>query len=153
NPGSDDPYNPAAWPAWARLIPHVLAADLAATTNPALRQLACDASEYLAIRSDVRTAYDLTSQIHQAWRHRLGDDPPDTWSIGNYLAWSLRHMRRFAEARDLDQDILDRRRHALGADHPDTLESATHLALDLHQLGELLAARDLSQDTLARTRR
>jgi len=41
NPG--DPPNPATWPCWARLMPHVLAADLTATDNPDLRELACDA--------------------------------------------------------------------------------------------------------------
>ena len=35
NPG--DPADPATWPRWARLMPHLLAADLAATDNPALR--------------------------------------------------------------------------------------------------------------------
>ena len=39
NPG--DPPNPVTWPRWARLMPHVLAADLAATDSPALRELAC----------------------------------------------------------------------------------------------------------------
>src|SRR5215471_15429114 len=38
NPG--DPPNPVTWPLWARLTPHVLAADLAATDSPALRELA-----------------------------------------------------------------------------------------------------------------
>ena len=35
-----DPPNPVTWPRWARLMPHVLAADLAATDSPALRELA-----------------------------------------------------------------------------------------------------------------
>ena len=38
NPG--DMPNPIKWPRWARLTPHVLAADLAATDSPALRELA-----------------------------------------------------------------------------------------------------------------
>jgi hypothetical protein len=42
-----DPTNPGTWPRWARLMPHLLAADLAATDSPALRQLACDACAYL----------------------------------------------------------------------------------------------------------
>ena len=33
NPGDAD--NPATWPRWARLVPHLLAADLAATDSPA----------------------------------------------------------------------------------------------------------------------
>jgi hypothetical protein len=144
------PYETVAWPAWARLIPHLLAADLEATANSSLRRLTCGASAYLVVRGDARTAYDLTTRVYQPWRHRLGADHPHTCSIGNYLAWALRHMGRYAEARELDQDILVRRRRVLGEDHRDTLTSATHLALDLHRMGEVQAARDLDEDTLAR---
>jgi len=151
HPGNSE--DPTTWPAWARLMPHLLAADLADATNPGLRKLACDASAYLVLRGDARTAFDLTTQAYRPWRHRLGDDDPHVWSIGDSLAWALRHMWRFAEARGLDQDILARRRRILGDDHPDSLWSACHLALDLHQMGEVQAARDLNQDTLARSRR
>ena len=151
HPGSSE--DPATWPAWTRLMPHLLAADLTATTSSDLRQLACDASAYLVFRGDTRTAYDLATRIYQPWRHRLGYDDPHTWSIGDSLAWALRLMRRYAEARGLDQDILARRRRVLGKDHPDSLWSACHLALDLHRMGEVQAARDLDQDTLARSRR
>ena len=145
--------DPATWPAWARLMPHLLAADLTATTSPDLRQLACDASVYLVFRGDARSGYDLTTRIYQPWRHRLGDNDPHVWSVGDSLAWALRLMWRFAEALKLDQDILGRRRRILGEDHRDSLWSACHLALDLHHMGEVQAARDLNQDTLARSRR
>ena len=102
-------------------MPHLLAADLAATASSDLRQLACNASEYLVFRGDSRTAYDLTTRIYQPWQHRLGDDDPHVWSVGDSLAWALRLMWRFAEARELDQDILARRRRILGEDHRDTL--------------------------------
>jgi tetratricopeptide (TPR) repeat protein len=151
HPGASE--DPSAWPAWARLMPHLLAADLAGTASSDLRQLACDASAYLVFRGDTRTAYDLTTRIYQPWRHRLGDDDPHVWSIGDSLAWALRLMWRFAEARELDQDILARRRRILGDDHPDSLWSACHLALDLLQMGEVSAARDLNRDILARSRR
>ena len=48
-----------------------------------------------------------------------------------YLAWALRDMGRYAEARELDEDTLARRRRVLGEDHPDTLISANNLANDL----------------------
>ena len=35
---SPRPANPATWPRWARLMPHLLAADLVATDSPALRE-------------------------------------------------------------------------------------------------------------------
>jgi hypothetical protein len=50
NPG--DPPNPVTWPRWARLTPHVLAADLAATNSPALRELARHTCWYLIERVD-----------------------------------------------------------------------------------------------------
>ena len=151
DPGNED--NPSDWPQWARLMPHLLAADLDATDNPKLRQLAYRASRYLLARGDARTSYDLASPLYQQWRERLGSDDDATMGIAYYLAQALRAMARYAEARDLDQDILDRSRRVLGDDHPSTLASATTLASDLRRLGEVQAARELDQDTLARQRR
>jgi hypothetical protein len=151
NPG--DPPNPATWPRWAQLMPHLLAADLAATDDPGLRWLACDACWYLLARGDTRTGHDLASPVYQQWNDRLGGDDPHTLSIVHYLAWALQEMGRHADARDLDEDSLARERRLRGEDHPSTLASATHLAIDLHKLGEVQAARDLDQDTLDRYRR
>jgi hypothetical protein len=50
-----DPPNPDTWTRWARLMPHVLAADLAATDNPELRQLVRRMCWYLIERGDART--------------------------------------------------------------------------------------------------
>ena len=151
NPG--DMPNPATWPRWAQLTPHVLAADLAATGSPALRQLAGDTCWYLLERGDTRTAHDLASGLRQHWRDRLGEDHPHTLTAAHYLARTLLEMGRHAESRDLNQDTLTRRRRILGHDHPDTLYSAHNLAINLRQLGDVQAAHDLNQDTLARHRR
>jgi hypothetical protein len=147
------PGDPVTWPRWAQLMPHLLAADLAAAANPALRRMACDGCAYLVSRGDIRPGHDLARSLHQDWRERLGDDDEDTRWAANYLAWALRSMGHYAEARELDQDILDRSRRVLGEDHPDTLIYASDLAVDLRRLGELQAARDLNQDTLNRKRR
>ncbi len=151
NPGN--PLDPATWARWARLMPHLLAADLAATGSPALRQLACDACTYLMTRGDTRTAHDLASDLRQHWRDRLGDDHEHTWAAARSLAWAFVAMGRYAEARDLDQDTLDRRHRILGQDHPDTLYSATCLAADLGHLGRRAEARSLAQDTMDRSGR
>ena len=148
-----DPCNPATWPQWAQLMPHLLVADLAATHSPGLRQLACDACWYLLSRGDIRTCHGFTSSLRQHWRDRLGDDHEHTLEIARYLAWTLQAMGRYAEARDLDQDTLDRRRRILGDDHLSTLVSANHLVNDLRLLGEVQAARNLGQDTRDRKRR
>ena len=148
-----DPPNPVTWPPWARLTPHVLAADLAATDSPALRQTAGDTCWYLIERGDTRTAHDLVAGLRQQWRDRLGEDHQHTLTAAHYLAWTLLEMGRYAESRGLNQDTLARRRRVLGQDHPDTLYSAHNLAINLRKLGEVQAARDLNHDTLARRRR
>ena len=68
NPG--DPEHPATWPRWARLMPHVMAADLAVADSPALRKLACDACGYLRARRDIHTCHDLSDNLRQQWRER-----------------------------------------------------------------------------------
>jgi transcriptional regulator with XRE-family HTH domain len=151
NPG--DPPNPVTWPRWARLTPHVLAADLAATDSPALRELARHTCWYLIERGDTRTAHDLVSGLRQHWCNRLGEDHEHTLMAAHYLAWTLLEMGRYAESRALNQDTLARRRRVLGQDHPDTLYSAHNLAICLRKLGDVEAARDLDHDILDRHRR
>ena len=151
NPGAAS--DPSTWQVWARLMPHLLAADLAATTNPALRSLACEACWYLRVRGDIRSGHDLADHLYRQWRERLGGDDIHTLSIVHTLAWVLRDMGRYGAARELDEDSLTRERRLRGEDHPNALESANSLAVDLYELGEVQAARELDQDTLARRRR
>ena len=148
-----DAGNPTTWPRWAVLMPHLLAADLAATDNSGLRRMARDACYYLVARGDTRMGHDLASALRQRWRERLGDDHENTRWVTNYLAWTLRIMGRYAQARDLSQDNLDRTRRILGEDHLDSLACAVDLAADLLMLGEIQAARDLNLNTLDRLRR
>jgi hypothetical protein len=148
-----DPDNPVSWPRWARLMPHLIAADVAVTDNPGLRGMACNACYYLLARGDTRTGHDLASELRQHWRDRLGDDHQDTLAVTRCLAVAFREMGRYAEARDLGQDLLDRYRRVLGEDHPATLVVTLQLADNLRALGEVRAAWDLDQDTLDRYRR
>ena len=73
-----DAGNPVTWPRWAQLMPHLLAADLAATDSSALRWMACNACWYLLARGDTRAAHDLAADLRRHWRDRLGDDDENT---------------------------------------------------------------------------
>ena len=148
-----DPLNPVTWSRWARLMPHLLAADLAGADSAALRSRACDGCWYLIARGDIRPGYDLAADLHRQWRDRIGEDHSDVRAITNYLNWALREMGRYVEARDLAQTTLDRQRQVLGKDHPETLITASSLATSLRELGEVKAARHLDHDTLNRRRR
>jgi len=146
-----DPKDPATWPEWARLMPHLLAVDLAAAASP-LRSLACRGCWYLIMRGDTRAGYALASNLRQQWRDRLGDTDPHVREITHDLGWALRDMGSYARARDLAQDTLAHQRQVLGEDDSDTLRTASSLATSLRALGEVQAARDLDHDTLNRRR-
>ncbi len=147
------PVDPVTWPGWARLMPHLLAADLGATANPGLRDLACLGNWYQLARGDARSCHDLAERLYRQWRERLGGADPSTLSIAHNLASALRDTGHYAAARELDEDSLAQERRLHGADHPRTLNSANSLAVDLRGLGEHQAARELDEDTLARRRR
>ena len=148
-----DPADPSAWPAWARLLPHLLVLNPAGTSNAKLRNLACHGAWYLVKRGDARTGRDLAENLHQRWRGTLGPDHRDTLCAATTLAYALWELGSYREARDLDEDTLARRRRTLGDDHIETLRSATHFDLRLGSLGEFQAAREVGEDTLARCRR
>jgi hypothetical protein len=144
-----DPADPANWPGWAQIMPHLLAAGL----SPDSRELARYACWYLLARGDADTAYDLASDMYRQWRQQLGPDDPDTLSAAHYLTGALRRMGRFGDARSLDENTLAREQRLLGDDHPSALASANNLAIDLRELGEVRAARELDQDSLYGYRR
>jgi len=148
----DDGTNPALWPRWSLLLPHILACDPATTDNTQLRWLTYDAGWYLLARGDARTALPLAEQLHTAWHQRHGPDDPTTIVASDLLAYAHRELGHYQQARNLHEDTLTRSRRLYGDDHPDTLASAHNLAIDLSGLGEHQQARELDEDTLARSR-
>jgi hypothetical protein len=98
--------DPASWPVWATILPHLLALD-PATAPPALHQLALRAHWYLYARGEPKTALPLARTWHQHWSHTLGPDHPDTLASAYGLAVDLSALGRHQEAHDLFQTSLD----------------------------------------------
>ncbi|MDQ3760687.1 MAG: FxSxx-COOH system tetratricopeptide repeat protein [Actinomycetota bacterium] len=153
---ADPWHNPASWPAWRQLLPHVLAVtDPTYSTEPTSSDvpwLLDHAGTYLHTRGETRPARTLFEYARHLYRGLLGDDHPDTLSSASNLARVLRGPE-FERACEIDEDTLARRRRVLGDDHPDTLSSASNLAVDLSALGQYERARELHEDTVTRYRR
>ena len=147
-----DAADPATWPAWPALIPHLLTPDPADLTTDAGRNAAYEACWYLMDRGNTPTALPRLQQLHHTWTQQLGPDHQHTLWSATYLARAYDDTGDHAQARILDEDTLDRQRRVLGEDHPNTLNCANNLAIRLAALGELEAARTLAEDTLARQR-
>ncbi|MEV4637436.1 FxSxx-COOH system tetratricopeptide repeat protein, partial [Actinoplanes sp. NPDC049548] len=150
-----DPWdNPRVWPAWRRLLPHVLTAiDPDRQLSAATAELAtlCDqAAAYQQARGEPREALSLSQRAYDLRHKLLGPDDYDALLSATRLALDLHQLGEVGRARELDEDIYARSRRVLGEDHPETLTSANNLALDLHVLGEVARARELNEDTYAR---
>ena len=150
HPGDEE--LPRTWPAWARLLPHLVAVDPDDSTT-VLRTLTNDAVWYLIRRGDARSGHELASRLYQRQLDRAGPDELGTLAAATTLAVVLTEMGESGKARELDEDTLARCRRVLGEDQPNTLTSANNLAGDLRGLGEHRAARELDEDTLTRRRR
>ncbi|WP_405639066.1 FxSxx-COOH system tetratricopeptide repeat protein [Streptomyces sp. NBC_00019] len=145
--------DPAAWPAWRVLLPHLLVVDPAHITTTAARDRVRNACWYLMDRGQAHPARDRLQQLYDIWSRELGPDHEDTLWTAHYLARAHGDTQNHERGRALDEDTLQRRRHLLGEDHPHTLTTASNLALRLAALGLMEEARVLGEETLARQRR
>ncbi|RKT56508.1 FxSxx-COOH system tetratricopeptide repeat protein [Saccharothrix australiensis] len=149
--------NPAVWPWWRQLLPHVLEATAAGRAPDAIADSASwllyAAGTYLAARGEPRQAVVLQERAYGDTRGRLGADDTDTLSMAAGLADTLREAEDYERARVLGEDTLARLKKVSGDDDPTTLMAATNLANVLQWMGEGDQARRLNEDTLARRRR
>ncbi|MEU8335986.1 FxSxx-COOH system tetratricopeptide repeat protein, partial [Micromonospora tulbaghiae] len=148
-----DPRDPAAWQGWARLLPHLLAADPASSTNSDLRDLANRAIVFLIVRGDARPAQRLADHLYQQWRQTLGPDHPHALKAATELVWAYRDLGELNQLRPLIEDTLARQRLTLGEEHPHTLRSTSDLGVVLDTQGDHEQARQMHQDVLERRQR
>jgi len=144
---------PSTWPAWGRLLPHLVALAPERSGNPSLQTATVQAAGYLLDSGKVSDARSLATRIHEAWRDRLGPDDRQTLRIANTLASARRVSGHLDQARQLVEDILGGSRRLYGDDDPDTLDIANNLGLVLHALGNYHDARELNERTLRHLRR
>jgi tetratricopeptide (TPR) repeat protein len=144
--------NPGTWPAWARLLPHLLAIDPAHSDNPALHSAATRAVLYLTASGSNADGTRLGLWLYEQWRSLPDPSGMRTLEIASAAAEALRAVGEFSSARKLDEMVYGRCRIMFGNDHPKTLAAANSLGLSLCRLGELHQARILLEDAFQRQR-
>ncbi|SDY84689.1 Tetratricopeptide repeat-containing protein [Geodermatophilus africanus] len=148
-----DPEDPACWPAYAQLAPHVLATAPLGDSSSDGRHLVLDTTDYLQARGDVHGSRVVCEELLDRWRSVLGPDHPDTLTAASTLMAALDQLGEKDAARTLGEDTLKRCRRVLGPDHPTTLRLAAALILTRVSMGAEEAGRALGEDTLERCRR
>ncbi|MDT0479766.1 tetratricopeptide repeat protein [Streptomyces doebereineriae] len=143
--------NPATWPTWRTLLPHI---DALAGHTPA--DTDTDTTADLLNRTGL--FLDNQGQLTRAINHLrraladmmrvLGEDHPSTLSSRNNLACAYRSAGDLARAIPLFEQNLAHMVQVLGEDHPDTLGSRNNLAYAYESAGDLARAIPLYERTL-----
>jgi DNA-binding SARP family transcriptional activator len=137
-----DPNDPATWPAYAALVPHVFAIGDAADAHPGARRLLIDALAYFNTISDTRDARRVAAAVHGRWRRALGPDHPDTLTLAMMWDGAAR------EGAELGADSLERSAQTRGADDPLSLRLAAYVSCTRAWLADAEGARQLASTKL-----
>jgi tetratricopeptide (TPR) repeat protein len=147
-----DPEDPAGWPAWRMLLPHIDA--LASHAPP---EADTQTTAYLLNQAGMfldnqgqpgRAAGYLQRALADSVRV-LGADHPATLGSRNNLAGAYESAGDLGRAIPLYEQTLADRQRVLGADHPATLTSRNNLAYAYRAAGDLGRAIPLYEQTLA----
>src|ERR1700677_2643905 len=148
---------PQAWPRWAVLLPHVLAA----TSHFNIQRqdaggadaagLLDSAAAYLQVHARLAEARPLAERALAITEAAYGPDHPAAATCLNNLALILKDLGQLAGARPLAERVLAIDEAAYGPDHPDVATDLNNLALILKDLGQPGEARPLAERALAIT--
>jgi len=146
-PDGDEPTDdPANWPRFAAIWPHVRASDAAGSDRAEVRRLLIDQVRYLWKRGALAAARQLAEDVLARWRPRFGEDDLQYLYLRAQLGNVLRSQGRYAQARALNEELLERQRAVLGPAHPHTYITMSALASDLAALSEYPAAVALAHE-------
>ncbi|MGH6655781.1 MAG: FxSxx-COOH system tetratricopeptide repeat protein, partial [Actinocrinis sp.] len=161
-PRQGDTDDPANWPRYDIIWPHLEPSDAIQCVEEPVRQLLIDRVRYLWKSGNLDAALATARQLEVAWQYALdtGGEPASDAPRRNTLTRQLLNLRfqignvlrsqgNYAEARSLDEAVLADQRELLPAEHPHTLMTAGGLAADLRGLSQFQSALDLDRTTFA----
>ncbi|WP_082598028.1 MULTISPECIES: FxSxx-COOH system tetratricopeptide repeat protein [unclassified Kitasatospora] len=160
-PALGDTDNPANWPRFEKIWPHLAPSRAQDCDERETRELLIDRVRYLWKRTDLDKARTLAEQLDATWTSRLGGEQDEgearhlrrqVLSLNFQLANVVRSQGNFADARSLDERTLAGQKALLGEHNPYTLMTAGSLGADLRALGRFQEALDLDLETYGQFR-
>ncbi|NUR31796.1 MAG: tetratricopeptide repeat protein, partial [Catenulispora sp.] len=154
-PRRGDTDDPANWPLYQVIWPHLLPSEAIECDEESGRQLLIDRVRFLWKTGEYAHGLDFGRTLEKRWAERLeaasSDDSGRPALNRQYLflrcqlANILRSQGEFKYAYDLDVEVLAKQQQVLPSRHPHTLQSAIGVAADLRGLGRFEEA--LAMDT------
>ena len=147
-----DWQDPAGWPGWRMLLPHIDALASHAppdTDTQDTARLLNRAGLFLNGQGQPGRAAGYLQRALADYARMLGADHPHTLASRNNLAYAYQVAGDLGRAIPLYEQTLADSVRVLGADHPDTLYSRNNLATAYESAGNLGRAIPLHEQTLA----
>ena len=147
-----DWQDPAGWPGWRMLLPHIDALASHAPPDADTQYMAYLfnlAGVFLDGQGQPGRAAEYFQRALAGYARVLGADHPYTLATGYNLASAYRAAGDLGRAIPLFEQTLADRERVLGADHPDTLTSRNNLAVAYQAAEDLGRAIPLFEQTLA----
>ncbi|XVV17495.1 FxSxx-COOH system tetratricopeptide repeat protein [Actinoplanes sp. CA-131856] len=147
--------DPATWPAFGHIWPHLAATRAVDCGDAPVRQLIIDRLRYVWLSGGFDDGRRMGEEYARRWERQRQDRPDDgelerqLLHLRFTLANILSDQAAYAEARALDEAVLTRQRELLGDHHPQTLMTANGLGRDLRALGLYDEALKSDQGTYA----
>ncbi|GAA2427676.1 hypothetical protein GCM10010255_82840 [Streptomyces coeruleofuscus] len=142
--------DPATWPTWRSLLPHIDAlADRTETDTITTASLLSNAGCFLTNQGSPAPGIKRLQRALTALERLLGADHPSTLATRSNLALAYQEAGDLARAIPLSEEILADRLRVQGADHPDTLATRSNLALAYQEAGDPARAIPLHEQILA----
>ena len=144
--------DPAGWPAWQILLPHIdaLASHAPPDTDTDITAyLLNEAGAFLHSQRQVARAAGYLQRALADRQRLLGENHPDTLTCRDNLAGTYRAAGDLSRAIPLAEQALADRQQVLGQDHPQTLTSRNNLAYAYRAAGDLSRAISLFEQAMA----
>ncbi|MEU5365581.1 FxSxx-COOH system tetratricopeptide repeat protein, partial [Streptomyces sp. NPDC005925] len=146
DPGS--PGDPARWPGYAEIVPHLKYADALATTDAAVQTLVLDCLRYMYLSGEYAAGVKLGRRAMRAWRQLLAESHPLIWELTYHYANVLRAAGDYQRTVQIERAAV-RHLEQRGERDRDLLRALGGLAADLRGLGHYAEALQMSERVLA----
>ncbi|MFI1163584.1 FxSxx-COOH system tetratricopeptide repeat protein [Streptomyces sp. NPDC020801] len=106
-----NPQDPAHWPQFGELYPHVLVSEAVKSPSRHVRQMVQSVAEYLFYWGEHEGAREFAQSAYDQWCELHGEDDRQTLVLGRHLRYVLWTMGRYEDAAALSQrmrSVLER---------------------------------------------
>jgi len=143
-----DPADPANWPRYEALLPHIRPAKVEESLRPDVRDFALRMLAYLSASGNFPALRQYLRIFLDRWTRDSGPRDMHVLRAQRFRADLLRELGDYGNAFRVDQETLGAMREVVGDEHPEVLVLLNGIGADLRARGDFREARDHDQESV-----